>query len=538
MKYVIYAALLICCAALPADAFRVHGSVSIPIANNTFETPGPSSQLFNNPYYSCASNRYVGNFGSGTPSNSNNGTSVSTPWATIAKADATAAAGQCVNVAPGNYGAFINPITHGGNAATPTGYVVYRCTAPGSANGTGFSGSGCLINDTGKSINAGVNAGGNYPNYLIFDGFTLSTTSSGTFSSAFNCDNGDVGPTAPGCHHWVIINNVISGYSQSGIQLNNTEWAFILHNNVFNNSIGGGCNGGFAQGSGISLAAQLPLSGYTQTADDIGPTPKLGIYGNTNPNPIHNFVLWNVIHNNRVVGCGRPTDGNGLIFDSSDNSNTGVNYNSYSLAAFNIAYNNGGASFKTQISSKTIYANNSCFNSNIDLNIIDTTWISCILIDRFQDLVGSGPGNAAVLNNISYGTSNGVSASTAQSVFVSGNANDAYYNGGSCGGLSCGGNNVTTCTGAKCGSPDPFAHAETAAWSCTTNKCTIDPLWVNVDSTGGNSGSAGNVSTSPTGVNFALQAGSPAIGYAASAPFLPAATRDAGACDRSLVTCP
>src|SRR5262249_24023930 len=88
----------------------------------TVETPGPSATLFAAPFYSCARNFYVDTNGSDT-----NPGSQDSPWQNIQTADASVQAGDCVNVQPGTYTAATN-ITRGGNAPTPTGYVVYRCT--------------------------------------------------------------------------------------------------------------------------------------------------------------------------------------------------------------------------------------------------------------------------------------------------------------------------------------------------------------------------------------------------------------------------
>jgi hypothetical protein len=101
------------------------------------QDPGPSQALFNNPYYTCVRNFYVATTGS----NSNNGSSGS-PWLTIRRADSSSrAAGDCINVLPGTYTAGAN-IAHGGNAATSTGYVVYRCTVMDA----------CTITENGISV--------------------------------------------------------------------------------------------------------------------------------------------------------------------------------------------------------------------------------------------------------------------------------------------------------------------------------------------------------------------------------------------------
>jgi len=74
---------------------------------------------------------------------------------------------------------------------------------------------------------------------------------------------------------------------------------------------------------------------------------------------------------------------------------------------------------------------------------------------------------------------------------------------------------------------------DNAFYSATLNKENTSPAWVDVGNT-----SAGNLTTPPNGANFALQAGSPAIGYGLTKPYLSAQSVDAGACYHTLSTCP
>jgi hypothetical protein len=77
----------------------------------------------------------------------------------------------------------------------------------------------------------------------------------------------------------------------------------------------------------------------------------------------------------------------------------------------------------------------------------------------------------------------------------------------------------------------PMFNADT--YSCTANQCATDPVWVDVGNT-----STGNEKKQPKGANFALQAGSRAIGFGLTEPWLPSQSVDAGACYHTLATCP
>jgi len=285
----------------------------------------------------------------------------------------------------------------------------------------------------------------------------------------------------------------------------------------------------------------MPLASYTQTADDIGPTTKLGIYGSTNPNPFHQYIEWNVVYNNHMAGCGAggSTDGNGIILDTLDNSNTGVNYPNRSLVAFNVVYNNGGAGLIEDLTSNATFANNTCYNNDLDTDN-SATVKGCIYVNRYGDTYW--PGNNVLVNNLAYQYVVGPGGGP---VVIGGTggetATDAFYNGGSCGltvdGVAdCGGNNITYLPGGAV--PENPNYNLNPTWSCTANKCMTNPLWIGVGGTAGNTGSSGSMSTPPAGTNFGLQSASSAIGYGQTRPYLPAQSVDAGACYHTLTSCP
>jgi Fibronectin type III domain len=189
-----------------------------PVANTSVELPGPSPSLFANPFYTCVNNYYVATTGD----DSNPGTQAS-PWLTLQHADAVGrVAGDCVNVAPGSYAAGVQP-THGGNLASPTGYVVYRCQTL----------DGCKITASGGNADPAFNISstGSGPNCLVLDGFEVaagSMTLYGVGVELYFPNGADTGGTTS--HHIWIINDIIHGYGQAGVGTGGGDYNYFLHN--------------------------------------------------------------------------------------------------------------------------------------------------------------------------------------------------------------------------------------------------------------------------------------------------------------------
>ena len=190
------------------------------------QKPGPSAQLFDNPYYTCATNYYVATTGN----DSNNGKSPATPWLTLQHANNSlptggTAAGSCINVAPGTYPQGVS-ITAGGNHASSSGYVVYRCTTMDACTVTDVSAGGqngsFVFNPTQPMTG----------NYVMIDGFTLTAASPDQFGQGVELWAGS-NTFTNSVHHVWVLNNIISGYGQAGIQMNEGEYFLcIVHNNV------------------------------------------------------------------------------------------------------------------------------------------------------------------------------------------------------------------------------------------------------------------------------------------------------------------
>jgi hypothetical protein len=473
------------------------------------QLPGPSAELFASPYYTCVHNYYVATTGS----DSNNGTSASTPWLTLQHAnDAGRSAGDCVNVAPGTYthGVMIN---HGGNLASSTGYVVYRCATMDACIVTDVSAGG----QNGSFVWAMTQPMGG--SYVIIDGFRMAAAAETLYGQGIELSNGTNTFLATVHHVW-ILNSIISGYGQSGIQMNDGEYFFVVHNKIYNNS-NVGCA---AQGSGISFASLIALPDYITAADDIN-NPMLGRIGS-----LHNAIEWNVLYNNALTRCGSAsatydTDGNNIIIDTLNWSGVrgAVPYTAGVLVAFNVSYNSGGGGVHIFSSDYVTAANNSCYNNYLD-PYNNGSARACI---DAQNSYGN-----TIINNIAVAIP-AVHSSCAYNTTPFAMWNNAIL--GSPPSTSSPpdrfSNNVTYLVRPSCQGEDRAFTSDT--YSCSANKCASNPMWVDVGNT-----SPGTETTPPVGANFALQPGSPAIGYGLSASYLPSSSVDAGACASVFKTCP
>ncbi len=486
------------------------------------EAPGPSAAFFAKPFYSCVKNFYVGTTGK----DSNPGTQTA-PWATIQHADsADRAGGDCVNVAPGTYQANVL-LTHGGDAPTPSGYVVYRCQTL----------DGCHVLAPGGGHLWGIKQPANF---VVVDGFELDGNNAlQTDGAADACiaSDGDTYGTGNSSHHIWVLNSIAHHCALGGIGFNNKEWYYIIHNTVYHDAWSSGY-----QGSGIGLvvvqcieaghvscASGKSYAGstgtYTPSGMDTAPyDPAAGVY-----TPFHIVVAWNNAYDNKLaasnpVKCGAHTDGNGIIIDTFlDETTASIVYPFQTLVMGNIAHANGGRGIHVFRASNVTVANNTAYANGTD---------TCMNSYGLADLSQAGGSNNVWINNI------------AQSVMTTTNPG---CSGQVTGKTLCGANNVPLIAGDSAGVTDnnntfvnnityggigagPLTTKDTGVglyrkdadyFSCDKNKCNTDPMFAG-----------------PANNNFALQAGSPAIGHGQSQSYLPSSAVDVGACSSALKSCP
>lgn len=316
-------------------AVAVTDPFNVTVTISPVQTPGPSLALYNaRTYYTCQSTIFVSVAGSG------NGTgSSATNAMSFANARANAAGpGTCFTLATGTYTLPNSDFpTHGGTSSTMTGYVVWRCSImPFSFSGNVLQGenTGCVFNGVGGPVSAIAVA----PNtsFVMFDGIEINCTVN-SIGVGFGIDNGGANASS---HHIWLLNSDVHHCTQSGVQANNTDWLFFVHNVWHDNAAStGGC------GSGLSIFNPAGLPNYTPTVGNPD------YFHSTTMNRTYDIVIdynYGVRNFNlQSQGCanGLPTDGEGIILDVSTAScNNGAvcpfagNY----LVMGNIMYGNSG----------------------------------------------------------------------------------------------------------------------------------------------------------------------------------------------------
>ena len=440
-------------------------------ANNFTAPPPPApvnTALPSVPAYTCVKNYYI----SPTGNDSNPGT-LAYPWQTLQRGNQTGAgqrvAGDCVNVEPGTYNMSAPLFMEiGGNANTPTGYVVYRSvdTTGNYSPGTAHIFAAQALPIVVKMMNP----------YEILDGFEVDGNNGAANNEGIgNIDEGSY----PNTHHIILENNIIHGAGGHGIYLTNIEYFWVLGNTIYNNALDG------TQYWAAGIAIYRPQSA---TAVDPVFTPNAA----DNALKYHIFVENNVVYHNvsgvncgGVAGCG----GMGILLDRFNNKNRtgGVEYPYNTLVTGNYVYNNGSIGIQADYNDSggggITIANNSAYNNNLDPNNgvpvrselyntnAPTTWVN--------NIAYAVPSSGTLASNIALGNADSSGPTWNNTITYNGTAGRASTSG--------------TISGSG-------------------NQLGVNPLFTN-----------------PSGADFTLQSGSPAITAGLSEVFLTSSTPNIGA---------
>ena len=476
------------------------GSTSFAVNNSlSAAKPGPSAALYASPFYTCSRSFYVAANGNDTSA----GTS-SKPWRTIQHADSSSRQpGDCIMVAPGTYEARVL-IQNGGNAPTPTGYVVYRCEAldachvlaPSSGHLWGFSNKG---------------------NFVVVDGFEVDGNNAlkadGIADACFGSDAATYG-TGRSSHHIWILNNIIHHCGLSGVAFNNKEWYYVEQNIVYHNSWTSGY-----QGSGIDFVVvqciekqnKACASGATYSGGTGTYVPS-GMDLTYMPS-FHNVVSGNIVYDNMIsstnpVGCGAHTDGNGIIMDTFfDMATLSIVYPYQTLVSNNISFSNGGRGVHVFRTSNVTIANNTAFGNGTD---------TCINAYYLGDLSQSGGSNNVWVNNIAQSEQTATNPSCGT---YCGNRNAPLVAGNGAGVVDQ--NNTYADNVTYGGNGVQLFDNDASYFSCSSNKCDTNSMMI-----------------APSNGNFSLQSQSPVMKYGELLAYVPAQTAYIGACSSTFESCP
>lgn len=378
-----------------------------------------------------------------TDGNDNGNGGADSPWRTISHAmQAQLQPGDEVIVRPGTYNEAVNINQDG----TLGNNIVLRSEVPGEAKISAPSSAWNAV-----SINA---------NYVTIDGFDITSAGGGD------------GIEANSVHHIDVLNNTVHDNGESGIQFNYSEFIRIEGNTTYGNA----SDGWF---SGISIYQNRNVSGDTSTDG-------------------YRTIVRNNVSYDNVTESGQHTDGNGIIIDDFQSTQTS-GYPSYTyptLVENNLVHDNGGKGIQVTWSDFVTVRNNTAYHNNVD-DQNSGTWRG--------ELSNSQSSNNTWVNNIaivdpSENSNNRAIDSTSYGGYTNDNVvweNNITYTGtdGQASVRTDGGNSVPS----------------------SDNMLGVDPMLVN-----------------PEGGNFQLQDGSPAIDSGTEAYGVASSDLDGG--DRTVGT--
>lgn len=308
---------------------------------------------------------------SASGSDSNNGTSASTPFRTIQKAADRTNPGDTVNVMNGTYAPFM--ISRSGSASG--GYITYQAY-PGqrpTVKKDGRAWDGILLYNSKSG-----------PSYIVIDGFNVvGNAQSVTYAQAKsaadynNTTNGNCIGGGTASNHIIVRNNYLSYCPGAGL-IATGDYIYIYNNVIHHNS----------------YWSPLATSGMTVAGKDSDSYTGAKV-----------FVYNNILYNNQNFVCNKYqtnpcaiTDGEGIIVDSNKANNFHGRVSIYN----NIAYNNGGPGISVAYSQRADVFNNTTYKNNI----------SAAAPAPYTAHTGGGEitayksNDVNIVNNVSYGSSN------------------------------------------------------------------------------------------------------------------------------------
>ncbi|SHE59320.1 Right handed beta helix region [Loktanella atrilutea] len=291
-----------------------------------------------------------------TGSDSGNGTSEN-PWGSINQAmNSNLQPGDEVIVRPGTYAESVS-INHSG---TSSDYITLRSEVPGGAVIAAPSGG-----PNGITIRA---------NYVTVDGFEI-----------YGSDTHGI--AGFDSHHVVVSNNISHDNAQSGVSFAWSDFITIEGNETYGNA----SSGWF---SGISLYQNRNITGDMST------------------DGFRNIIRNNVSHDN-VTESGAHTDGNGIIIDDFQSTQTSgfPAYDFPTLVEGNITHGNGGKGIQVTWSDHVTVAGNTAYHNNVDLantgtwrgEISNAQSSNNTFVNNIAVADPSVNGNNTAIDNNSYG---------------------------------------------------------------------------------------------------------------------------------------
>ena len=326
---------------------------------------------------------------SGTGSDSNSGLSVTAPFQTIQAAANLTVPGDTVYVMNGVYttcaGCNLLDITRSGTAAAWISYLAYPGHQPRIYGGAAWNaieihGGAAYIEISGFHVQ------GNLQNVTLAQctaDALQATPDPACNGNGIDIDGRQDGANKP--HHILIAGNEIYDCLGGGIGTEEADYVTIQDNFVHENAW-------------YSRYGNSGISVFESWNYDQGPAP-------------HTIVQRNRLFDNRSLipygDTGKPTDGDGIIIDTSRNNQPGSDpigaYQGGFLVQNNLSVNNGGGGLLTYQSDNVTFLNNTVYGNGLVVNYADVFVNQSGTVNVWNNVVESAATGTAV--NV-YGSSN------------------------------------------------------------------------------------------------------------------------------------